>query len=69
MIAEYYNLTPEIVEYRGHSDKIFRRDFAGEMLDKFPDLELVDYKFYYHRDKNVLPSEDAHWFLLKKKGE
>ena len=64
-LIEYYNPTPVEVLYRGHSDKLFKRDFAGEMLDLFPDLELVDYGFQYHRDINF-PADDASWFLLRK---
>ena len=66
-IAEYYNPTPVAISYRGHENRLFKRDFAGEMLDKFPDLELVDYGFAYHRDNN-LPQDDITWFLLKKRG-
>ena len=67
MIAEYYNPTPTTITYRGNKDRLFKRDFAGEMLDKYPDLELVDYKFSYHRDCNF-PQDDITWFLLRKKG-
>lgn len=66
LINEYYNPTPVEVSYRGHSGRLFKRDFAGEMLDRFPDLELVDYGFQYHRDPNF-PADDATWMLLKKK--
>ena len=65
MIAEYYNPTPVTVSYRGRDDRLFKRDFAGEMLDKYPDLTLVDYGFTYHRDNNF-PLDDSTWFLLKK---
>lgn len=66
LINEYYNPTPVEVAYRGHSERLFKRDFAGEMLDRFPDLELVDYGFQYHRDPNF-PADDATWMLLKKR--
>jgi len=64
-IIEYYNPTPVEVTYRGHSGRLFKRDFAGEMLDRYSDLELIDYGFQYHRDSNF-PSDDATWFLLEK---
>jgi len=64
-VAEYYNPTPVEISYRGFSDRLFKRDFAGEMLDAYPDLELVDYGFSYHRDP-VFPQDDITWFLLKK---
>ena len=66
LLIEYYNPTPVEVIYRGHSGRLFKRDFAGEMLDMYSDLYLVDYGFQYHRDSNF-PSDDATWFLLKKK--
>ena len=65
LICEYYNRTPVSIDYRGHKDKLFKRDFCGEIMDQFNDLELVDYGFAYHRDKNF-PQDDISWFLLKK---
>lgn len=67
LICEYYNTTPVAIEYRGHKDRLFKRDFCGEMLDRYPDLELVDYGFDYHRDPTFL-HDDCTWFLLRKKG-
>ncbi|MCL2216609.1 MAG: hypothetical protein FWB91_06255 [Defluviitaleaceae bacterium] len=64
-ICEYYNPTPVEVTYRGHEGKLFKRDWAGEILDMYPDLRLVDYGFVYHRD-NIFPQDDATWFLLEK---
>lgn len=65
LIAEYYNPTPVEINYRGHEGKLFKRDFAGEILDKYADLSLVDYGFSYHRDNNF-HQDDITWFLLKK---
>ncbi|NDB35890.1 MAG: pseudaminic acid biosynthesis-associated methylase, partial [Flavobacteriia bacterium] len=42
-----------------------KRDFAGELLDTFPDLRLVDYGFAYKRDTSF-PQDDITWFLLEK---
>jgi spore coat polysaccharide biosynthesis protein SpsF len=64
-IVEYYNPTPVDINYRGEKGVLFKRDFAGEMMDRFPDLQLVDYGFVYHRDYNF-PADDVNWFLLKK---
>jgi spore coat polysaccharide biosynthesis protein SpsF len=65
LIAEYYNPVPVELSYRGNMGKLFKRDFAGEMLDKFTDLKLIDYGFAYHRDNNF-PADDFNWFLLEK---
>jgi pseudaminic acid biosynthesis-associated methylase len=65
LIAEYYNPSPVAIPYRGNNDRLFKRDFAGEMLDKYSDLKLVDYGFSYHRDP-IFPQDDITWFLLEK---
>lgn len=65
-IAEYYNPTPVEVSYRAHSEKLFKRDFAGELLDRFPNLRLADYGFVYRRDANFR-QDDLTWFLLEKR--
>lgn len=64
LICEYYNPTPVEVEYRGHQGKLWKRDFAGEIMDTYKDLRLVDYGWRYHRDE--YPQDDLHWFLLSK---
>lgn len=66
MIAEYYNPTPMMIPYHGQDDMLFKRDFAGEILDRFSDLTLVDYRFKYRRDNNF-PLGDITWFLMEKK--
>lgn len=66
LIAEYYNPTPVKIEYRGHLGKLFKRDFASEILDKYKILELIDYGFSYHGDNNF-PQDDINWFLFKKR--
>ena len=65
LVAEYYNPSPVAIPYRGHSDRLFKRDFAGEILDRHPQLSLLDYGFAYRRDPNF-PQDDITWFLLEK---
>lgn len=65
MVAEYYNPSPVAIPYRGHDDRLFKRDFAGDMLDRHGDLRLIDYGFCYHRDVNF-PLDDITWFLMEK---
>lgn len=65
-LAEYYNPTPVTLNYRGYENRLFKRDFAGELLVRFNDLELIDYGFIYHRDRNF-QQDDLTWFLLEKK--
>jgi len=64
LVAEYYNPTPMTVTYRGHHERLFKRDFAGELIDKYS-LKLVDYGFLYERD-NFAPQGNLTWFLLQK---
>lgn len=65
LVCEYYNPFPVAISYRGHADRLFKRDFAGEMLDQYPDLKLVDYGFIYRRDPSF-PQDDVTWFLMQK---
>ncbi|HEX8429342.1 pseudaminic acid biosynthesis-associated methylase [Hymenobacter sp.] len=65
LICEYYNPSPVTITYRGHNDRLFKRDFAGEMLEKYSDLKLYDYGFCYKRDR-AFPQDDVTWFLLEK---
>lgn len=63
-IAEYYNPTPVEVEYRGHQGVLWKRDFAGELMDQHPDVKLVDTGFAYHRAPQ--PQDDLTYFLFEK---
>lgn len=65
LIGEYYNPSPVELTYRGNEGKLFKRDFAGEILDLYSDLELIDYGFAYKR--GPFPQDDITWFLLEKK--
>ena len=65
LICEYYNPTPTKVDYRGFKDRLFKRDFAGEIIEKYGELKLLDYGFAYHKDENF-PQDDISWFLLRK---
>lgn len=67
LVAEYYNPTPVAIPYRGHEDRLFKRDFCGELLDRFSDLSLLDYGFAYRRDPNF-PQDDITWFLIERSG-
>ena len=66
VISEYYNPSPTEIAYRGHSERLFKRDFAGEFLDAHPEFVLEDYGFIYHRDP-LFPVDDFNWFLLARR--
>lgn len=65
LIAEYYNQTPVSLNYRGFKRKLFKRDFAGDLLSSYKKIKLLDYGFVYRYDK--YPQDDINWFLLKNK--
>lgn len=67
LVAEYYNPSPQSIPYRGHDDRLFKRDFAGELMERHPNTKLVDYGFVYRRDPNY-PQDDISWFLIEKLG-
>lgn len=66
LVAEYYNPQPVAIPYRGHGDRLFKRDFAGELLERHPALQVVDYGFAWRRDPQF-PQDDITWFLLERK--
>jgi spore coat polysaccharide biosynthesis protein SpsF len=65
-MVEYHSPSPVELDYRGHQEKLFKRDFAGELWEKYPDLVLLDYGFFYGRDPKH-GQEDLNWFLFEKK--
>ncbi len=64
VVAEYFDPNPVAISYRGHQDRLFKRDFAGELIDQF-NLKLVDYGFFYKRDQ-LVSQDNITWFLLEK---
>ena len=68
LVAEYYNPAPVAINYRGHENRLYKRDFAGEIMDAHPEMVLIDYGFVYRHDPHF-PQDDVTWFLLEKKNE
>ncbi len=66
LLIEYYNPTPLEILYRGNEGQLWKRDFAGEMLTRYPMMRLVDYGFIYHLD--TFPQDDVTWFLMEVNG-
>jgi pseudaminic acid biosynthesis-associated methylase len=65
LVAEYYSPFPVSVSYRGHQNRLFKRDFAGEIMEKYPIMKLIDYGFIYRKDPKF-PLDDINWFLMEK---
>lgn len=68
LMAEYYSQNPREMAYRGHSERLFLRDWGSMAMDRFADLALVDYGFFYRRDP-VAPQDDLTWFLFRKSND
>jgi len=66
LLAEYYNPSPVTVPYRGYDNRLFKRDYAGEIMNIYPEMKLIDYGFSYRRDPGF-PQDDISWFLMEKR--
>lgn len=62
-VAEYFSPVRRQVHYHGQDDALWLDDFAGRLLEMYPDLKLIRYGFQYHRDCG---GNDVTYFLLKK---
>jgi pseudaminic acid biosynthesis-associated methylase len=67
LVSEYHNPTPVEIKYRGETGALFKRDFGGELLERFPDLRLVDYGFFSRHDAAIPLADDYTWFLMEKR--
>ena len=65
MVAEYYAPKRTMIPYRGLDNLLWKDDFAGHMMDRYPGLKLVDYGFVYHGDPRA-PQDDVTFFLMEK---
>lgn len=61
---EYFSDKPEMIPYRGHDDRQFKRDFGGYWLDNFSGLRTVAYGFAW---KRVTDLDNATWWLFEKR--
>jgi len=63
LLSEYFADEPEEKAYRGEAGLLFKRDFGGFMLDRHPDLRVVDYGFLWKRAGG---SDNGNWWLFSK---
>ncbi len=61
---EYFCQKPQTIPYRGHSERLFKRDFGRFWLKNFSDLDVVDYGFFW---KPITGLDDVTWWLFGKK--
>ena len=64
LIDEFFNPVPIKMKYRGYNNKLFKRDFAFELMKKY-NLKIIDYGFGWSKDPRY-PQVDSTWFLFKK---
>ncbi|MGV8948032.1 MAG: pseudaminic acid biosynthesis-associated methylase [Candidatus Paracaedibacter sp.] len=62
--VEYFSDKEEEVNYRGHTEVLFKRDFGSFYLDNYPELTLRDYGFAW---KRVMGLDNPTWWLFEKK--
>lgn len=63
LAIEYFSHTPVSVPYRGLDGYLFKRDFGGHYLDQFPELQVVDYGFFWTRLDSF---GNSNWWLFAK---
>jgi len=61
---EYFSDRPEILQYRGHGDKLFKRDYGSFWLENFPDLKCLGYGFEW---KPLTGMDNATWWVFEKR--
>lgn len=64
LCIEYFSHEPAEIKYRGKSGLLFKRDFGGEYLDRFPNLKCIRYGFLWQREFKIF--DDLNWWLFKK---
>jgi pseudaminic acid biosynthesis-associated methylase len=64
MICEYFNPTPMAISYRGHENKLFKRDFGGEFLQENKDFIQVAEGFTSVR--SPFPQDNLNWSLFSR---
>jgi len=66
LIAEYFNRTPVMIEYQGHKNKLFKRDFGKFFIDNY-NVKLVDYGFLWGYLYDSAGFDDVTWWVFEKK--
>jgi pseudaminic acid biosynthesis-associated methylase len=61
---EYFSDKPEMIPYRGHDDRLFKRDFGSYWLDNFTDLRPVACGFAW---KRLTGLDNLTWWLFEKR--
>lgn len=60
---EYFSDKQEEIAYRGHAERLFKCDFGGLWLDRFPGLAVAGYGFAW---KRVTGLDNLTWWVFEK---
>ncbi|MET0294719.1 MAG: pseudaminic acid biosynthesis-associated methylase [Phenylobacterium sp.] len=63
LCSEYFSPKAETITYQGQEGLLFKNDFGGLYMDRFPGLKLLDYGFFW---KRVAGGDNATWWLFEK---
>ncbi|MGN7613915.1 pseudaminic acid biosynthesis-associated methylase [Magnetococcales bacterium HHB-1] len=64
LCIEYFSDQPRQIPYRGEENLLFLRDFGSYYLDLFPQLEILDYGFFWRK---ITQLDNLTWWLFEKK--
>jgi hypothetical protein len=65
LFAEYFSTTPQMIEYHGQTNKLFKRDFGKFFLQNF-DAKLLDYGFLWSQIYGDAGFDDVTYWLFEK---
>ena len=61
LAIEYFAEQETVIDYRGHDDLLWKRDFLKHYQTQFPDLALIRSGYWGHEDG----FDRTHWWLLE----
>lgn len=65
LIGEYFNRTPVMIDYRGESDRLFKRDFGKLFVENF-NCKILDYGFLWGYEFDKAGFDDITYWLFEK---
>ena len=63
LTLEYFSPTTQAIQYHGHNDFLFKRDYGGLFADAFPTLEHIASGFFWKRTTGM---DNLNWWLFSK---
>jgi pseudaminic acid biosynthesis-associated methylase len=62
LCGEYFAETETVIEYRGHTNLLWKRNFKQHYLDQFADLKVIKEGYWSLEDG----FDRTHWWLFEK---